>query len=40
LEEQRNATRTIAHEPSIPLRSQDAARKTVPVASSSRKAPV
>jgi len=40
LEEQSNATRAIAHEPSIPLRSQDAAWKTVPVASGSRKAPV
>jgi hypothetical protein len=30
LEEQSNATRAIAHEPSIPLWSPDAARETVP----------
>lgn len=40
LEEQSNATRAIAHQPSIPLRSQDTAWETVPVASGSRKAPV
>jgi hypothetical protein len=40
LQEQSNATRAIAHEPSIPLRSQDTAWETVPVASGSRKAPV
>jgi hypothetical protein len=40
LEEQSNATRAIAHEPSIPLRSQDAAWETVPVASGSRKTAV
>jgi hypothetical protein len=40
LEEQSNATQEIAHEPSIPLRSQDTAWETVPVASGSRKAPV
>ena len=40
LEEQSNATRAIAYEPSIPLRSPDAAWETVPVPSSSRKTPV
>lgn len=40
LEEQCNAPRAIAHEPSIALRSQDAAWETVPVASGSRKTPV
>jgi hypothetical protein len=40
LEEQSRARREIAHEPSIPLRSQDPARETLPVASGSWKAPV
>jgi hypothetical protein len=40
LAEQSNATGELAHEPSVPLRSQDAAWETVPIASGSRKAPV
>jgi len=40
LEEQSHATRAIAHEPSIPLRSPDAAWETVPVASGPRKTTV
>ena len=40
LEEQSHATRAIAHEPSIPLRSPDAAWETMPVASGSRKTTV
>jgi len=40
LEQQSNAIRAIAYEPSIPLRSQDARWETVPIASGSRKTAV
>jgi len=40
LEQQSNATRAIAYEPSIPPRSQDARWETVPIASGSRKTAV
>ena len=40
LEEQSSATREIAHEPGIPMRSSNPERETVPVANGARKAPV
>lgn len=40
LEEQSSATREIAHEPGIPMRSPNPERDTVPVASGAGKAPV
>jgi hypothetical protein len=40
LAEQSSATREIAHEPGIPMRSSNPERETVPVANGARKAPV
>ena len=40
MQEQSNATREITHEPGVPMRSPDPERETVPVASSTGKAPV